>query len=349
VQGKIDTLTQSFHREMQRLERELGAKKLPILQERNRLLAQIPGFWARALQHHPNFGHWSYGGDIDRLQYLVSIDVEDAGLSAGLNNHNHSPAVEGGEGGSPKEDRLAFGEEAHAEAQGSSHEEQQRQQQYHEAHRFRIVFSFKPNPYFADNKLWRVIDPLLPDLSKVECSGVSWLPSQEPNGPSFFQIFENPTKALHKGRVDAASSSSQDQQQDEHAAASFDAASGGSSSSPFIDPYKALDVGHMVRHEIWANPFAYYDLPSHAELMAEEARYEQERIRLYEMSAAQGASAQGGDGSGDHHADFYLSQQERERKQHEEVEAAMVAEAEEAARQAEEQARLWERETLANL
>jgi hypothetical protein len=101
----------------------------------------------------------------------------------------------------------------------------------------------------------------------------------------------------------------------------------------------------MVRHEIWANPFAYYDLPSHAELMAEEARYEQERIRLYGMSAAQSASAQGDS----HHADFYLSQQERERKQHEEVEAAMVSEAEAAARQAEEQARLWERETLANL
>lgn len=112
-----------------------------------------------------------------------------------------------------------------------------------QAHQFRIVFTFENNPYFSDNRLWRRV---FPGDTNVEVSGVNWASGQQPKEASFFNFFEKHPSG-HPG-------------------------DGGETTEPeqfvnFLDHHTLSDMGHIFRHELWTNPFTFYDIPSMEEAM----------------------------------------------------------------------------------
>ena len=218
-QSEIDGLQHELVRKMQELEEQYAQKKVPILQERNKFLASVPGFWKRAITSHPNFGQIAFGGDAKMLDALTNLEVEE--IHEGNNklpdgtelSVHHSQATEG-TATTPK---------------------------------YLLRMTFGPNDYFADTILWRLVDPYSRNLNVAKVSGVSWKHLQRPTHASLFQFFERPGDNVAGGR--------------------------------HLDIHRVLDVAHLLRYEIFANPFTYYDIPTYADLAAEDARRREELVR----------------------------------------------------------------------
>lgn len=114
-----------------------------------------------------------------------------------------------------------------------------------------IKLTFDNNKFFSDRVLWRLIDAYNHDVSQARTSGVTWLADQRPQTTaSFFQFFEKPNHHSQDG-----------------------------SSGHLINAHRVLDIAHLLRYEILANPFTYYDIPTYADIAAEEARRREELVR----------------------------------------------------------------------
>jgi len=108
-----------------------------------------------------------------------------------------------------------------------------------EGHKFKVVLAFKRNNFFANDEIWRVVNHAY-DATEDEVSGVSWLSgNRKPWEPSFFNFFEKRTSPEHH-----------------------------------IDRHTVNDIAHVLRYEVWANPFTYHDLPTFAELAAQQHAYD---------------------------------------------------------------------------
>jgi hypothetical protein len=105
------------------------------------------------------------------------------------------------------------------------------------AGKYTVRMRFAPNRFFTEAELWRVVDPYNHDQSGAEMSGVTWQAQQQPESATFFHFFEKPSAA--RGAV--------------------------------LDLHRVLDIAHLLRYEMYVNPFTYYDVKTHEELMAEEA------------------------------------------------------------------------------
>ncbi|KAM6216093.1 testis-specific Y-encoded-like protein 5 [Rhynchocyon petersi] len=81
VQHKLETMNAQADRSYLRLSRKFGQLRLHHLERRNRLIQDIPGFWGRAFQNHPQLSTFLSVKDKEVLRYLNNLEVEELGLA----------------------------------------------------------------------------------------------------------------------------------------------------------------------------------------------------------------------------------------------------------------------------
>lgn len=99
------------------------------------------------------------------------------------------------------------------------------------SHRFKISMRFAANNYFGEAELWRIQRPGEEDS---EVSGVQWIKGREPVGLSFFNFFEKPKASQTEAGVDVSTPAT-------------------------LDPHTIAEMTHVLRYELWPNPFSFYD------------------------------------------------------------------------------------------
>ena len=104
-----------------------------------------------------------------------------------------------------------------------------------EGHKFKVILRFKRNNFFANDELYRVVNHAY-TTEEDDVSGVTWLSgNRKAWEPSFFNYFEKKTSPEHH-----------------------------------IDVHTVNDISHVLRYELWANPFTYHDLATFSEIAAQQ-------------------------------------------------------------------------------
>lgn len=76
VNAELEKADEALAKEVLALERAANRKKAPTFAKRNALLAQVPGFWKRALSNHPLLAASMDEQDELILEHATSLDVE---------------------------------------------------------------------------------------------------------------------------------------------------------------------------------------------------------------------------------------------------------------------------------
>lgn len=130
---------------------------------------------------------------------------------------------------------------------------------------YKISMSFAPeNEYFTDQTIWRIVDTYSIEQHKKpeQVSGVQWRRGKRPTqSRSLFHFFEKHASAQQAHHLE----------------------------EPPIDQQRLLNTAHMLRYEIFANPFNYYDLPQYEAIAAEAQR----RMRVEGSDFSSPASSTG--------------------------------------------------------
>ncbi|XP_010347682.2 testis-specific Y-encoded-like protein 5 [Saimiri boliviensis] len=81
VQLKLENMNAQADRAYLRLSRKFGQLRLQHLERRNHLIQNIPGFWGKAFQNHPQLASFLNNQEKEVLSYLSSLEVEELGLA----------------------------------------------------------------------------------------------------------------------------------------------------------------------------------------------------------------------------------------------------------------------------
>lgn len=76
VQKELQRLDEACAREQMTIQRDYDEKKQPFFEKRQNIINKVPGFWSKALQHHPALCLLT-PADFNILQYLTKIDLKD--------------------------------------------------------------------------------------------------------------------------------------------------------------------------------------------------------------------------------------------------------------------------------
>lgn len=76
IQKQLQDLDEECARKQLEIQKNFDSKKKPVLERRQRVLDQIPGFWGEALRNHPDLVLTS-PDDEAVLKHLKAVDLED--------------------------------------------------------------------------------------------------------------------------------------------------------------------------------------------------------------------------------------------------------------------------------
>eukprot|EP00375_Theileria_parva_P003920 XP_766606.1 hypothetical protein [Theileria parva strain Muguga] len=76
VQKKLLSLDEECANEQMNLQRKFDKKKQPFFDKRQEIIDKIPGFWCKALTHHPALSYLT-SADLPVLEHLKSIQLFD--------------------------------------------------------------------------------------------------------------------------------------------------------------------------------------------------------------------------------------------------------------------------------
>ncbi|EKX74345.1 nucleosome assembly protein, putative [Theileria equi strain WA] len=76
VQKKLLQLDEECANEQMELQRKYDQKKQPFFKKRQEIIEKVPGFWCKALTHHPALSYLT-SADLPILEHLKGIDLQD--------------------------------------------------------------------------------------------------------------------------------------------------------------------------------------------------------------------------------------------------------------------------------
>ncbi|XP_069320397.1 LOW QUALITY PROTEIN: testis-specific Y-encoded-like protein 1 [Eulemur rufifrons] len=77
LQWEMDIVNAEGERALQQLQDRFGRRRRHYLQQRNRIIQNIPGFWMTAFRNHPELFPMITGEDAEMLRYLIILEVKE--------------------------------------------------------------------------------------------------------------------------------------------------------------------------------------------------------------------------------------------------------------------------------
>jgi hypothetical protein len=77
AQDAIDKSTEEMMRKLTELEIEYHKKKQPLFEQRNKVLKDVKGFWARVVENHPSHESWFRASDKAALAHITDLVIKD--------------------------------------------------------------------------------------------------------------------------------------------------------------------------------------------------------------------------------------------------------------------------------
>ncbi|XP_069320396.1 testis-specific Y-encoded-like protein 1 [Eulemur rufifrons] len=77
LQREMDIVNAEGERALQQLRDRFGQRRRHYLEQRNRIIQNIPGFWRTALRSHPQLSPMFTGQDAEILRYLTNLEVKE--------------------------------------------------------------------------------------------------------------------------------------------------------------------------------------------------------------------------------------------------------------------------------